>query len=282
MFSIHSSFTFCLHHSTWQGFFLLWHSLSYLGVSDLLVDGSRLHLLQRTHNAVLLAPVGLNQGIHSVRVKHDVVGCHQQHPAHCTLSHQGKREGWLSNQGFQENIYYMEEKLCIFCLTTKGNQKHLCCISNWRPNPFETANVLNQVEVIDWQHWPLQCFHLVPGSESAAVQYHEYRCVCMCVWEQDSFLNRACVCTLLQHTQTHTSTHTHTHAHTFRQAVMDQLGGVCLYFIVWQPGSWLLSCLLWIPLLHTHPICSTCASTFWCAKVKNFLFLLIYICIIVK
>lgn len=67
-------------------FFLLWHSLSDLGVSDLLVDGGRLHLLKRTHDAVLLAPVGLNQGVHPVRVKHDVVGCHQQHPTDCALN----------------------------------------------------------------------------------------------------------------------------------------------------------------------------------------------------
>lgn len=73
---------------------LLWHHLSDLGVSDLLVDGGRLHLLQRTHDAVLLAAVGLNPGVHPVRVEHDVVGCDQQHPAHCALN---ETEGWLSN-----------------------------------------------------------------------------------------------------------------------------------------------------------------------------------------
>ena len=66
-------------------FLLLWHSLSGLGVGDLLVDGGRLHLLQRTHDAVLLAPMGLNQWVHPVRVEHDVVRRHEQHPAHRTL-----------------------------------------------------------------------------------------------------------------------------------------------------------------------------------------------------
>lgn len=64
---------------------LLWDSFFDLGVSDLLADGGGLHLLQRTHDAVLLTSMGLNQGVHAVRVKHDVVGCHQQHPAHCAL-----------------------------------------------------------------------------------------------------------------------------------------------------------------------------------------------------
>lgn len=77
-----------------QCFFLLRHSLSDLGVSDLLADGSRLDFLQRTHDAVLLAPMGLNQWVHPVRVKHDVVGCHQQHPAHRTLDEHRKKEGW--------------------------------------------------------------------------------------------------------------------------------------------------------------------------------------------
>ena len=74
---------------------LLWHRLSDLGVRDLLVDGGGLDLLQRTHDAVLLAAVGQNQGVHPVRVEHDVVGCDQQHPAHCAL---GGTDGRLSNE----------------------------------------------------------------------------------------------------------------------------------------------------------------------------------------
>lgn len=66
-------------------FSVLWHSLSNLWISDLFVDGSRLHLLQGTHDTVLLAPVGLNHRVHPVRVKHDVVGCDQQHPTNSTL-----------------------------------------------------------------------------------------------------------------------------------------------------------------------------------------------------
>lgn len=66
-------------------FSLLWHGLSDLGIGDLFVDGCRLHLLQGTHDAVLLAPVHLNHGVHPVRVKHDVVGRDQQHPANSTL-----------------------------------------------------------------------------------------------------------------------------------------------------------------------------------------------------
>ena len=65
--------------------------------------------------------------------------------------------------------------------TTNDNQKDLCHINSWGPNPFETTNVLNQVEIIDWHHWPLQCFHLVPGSESTVVQYHGSVCGCLCV-----------------------------------------------------------------------------------------------------
>lgn len=65
---------------------LLWHSLSDLGVSDLLADSCRLNLLHRTHDAILFAPMGLNQGVHPVRVEHDVVGRDQQHPAHGTLN----------------------------------------------------------------------------------------------------------------------------------------------------------------------------------------------------
>lgn len=93
-----------LPQSICQCFFLLWHSLSDLGVSDLLVDGGRLNLLQRTHDTVLLAPVGLNQGVHPVRVKHDVVGCDQQHPAHRALNQHGEEEGWLNNNGIQQNF----------------------------------------------------------------------------------------------------------------------------------------------------------------------------------
>lgn len=79
-------------------FLLLWHGLSDLGVGDLLVDSGRLHLLQGTHDTVLLKPVGLNQGVHPVRVKHDVVGCDQQHPAHRALNQRGKR-GMGERQG---------------------------------------------------------------------------------------------------------------------------------------------------------------------------------------
>lgn len=76
-------------------FLLLWHGLSDLGVGDLLVDSGRLHLLQRTHDTVLLKPMGLNQGVHPVRVKHDVVGCDQQHPTHRALNAEcgKKRDG---------------------------------------------------------------------------------------------------------------------------------------------------------------------------------------------
>lgn len=93
-----------LPQSICQCFFLLWHSLSDLGVSDLLVDGSRLNLLQRTHDTELLAPVGLNQGVHPVRVKHDVVGCDQQHPAHRALNQHGEKEEWVNNNGIQPNF----------------------------------------------------------------------------------------------------------------------------------------------------------------------------------
>lgn len=65
--------------------FLLGNRLSDLRVGDLLADGGRLHLLQGTHDAVLLASVGLNQRIHAVGVEHDVVGCDQQHPTHRAL-----------------------------------------------------------------------------------------------------------------------------------------------------------------------------------------------------
>lgn len=90
-------------------FFLLWHGLSGLGISDLFEDGGRLHLLQRTHDAVLLAPVGLNHGVHPVRVKHDVVGCDQQHPTNCTLKeprHGGKKtEGRVKDTEIQQDFY---------------------------------------------------------------------------------------------------------------------------------------------------------------------------------
>lgn len=66
--------------------FLLGHSLSDLGVSDLLADSCRLNLLHGTHDAILFTPVGLNQGVHPVRIEHDVVGRDQQHPAHGTLN----------------------------------------------------------------------------------------------------------------------------------------------------------------------------------------------------
>lgn len=74
-------------------FLLLGDGLSDLGVSDLLADGGRLHLLQGTHDAVLLAPVGLYQGVHAVRVEHDVVWRHQQHPTHCALKATQKKKG---------------------------------------------------------------------------------------------------------------------------------------------------------------------------------------------
>lgn len=104
-----------LPQSICQCFFLLWHSLSDPGVSDLLVDGGRLNLLQRTHDTVLLAPVGLNQGVHPVRVKHDVVGCDQQHPAHRALNQHGEEEGWVNNNGIQQNFLIPKKvQLCMF------------------------------------------------------------------------------------------------------------------------------------------------------------------------
>ena len=57
-------------------FVLLGHAASDLGVGDVLAHGSGLDLFQRTHDAVLLTAVGLHQGVHPVRVEHDVVGCH--------------------------------------------------------------------------------------------------------------------------------------------------------------------------------------------------------------
>ncbi len=113
VFFIYTPFRFCLQQSIRQGFFLLGHSLSDLGVSDLLVDSGRLHFLQRTHNAVLLTPMGLNQWVHPVRVKHDVVGCHQQNPAHRTLKQHRKREGWVRNDGIHQNFSYMKEQLSM-------------------------------------------------------------------------------------------------------------------------------------------------------------------------
>lgn len=95
--------------SKWALFFLLWHSLSDLGVSDLFVDGGRLHLLQRTHDAVLLAAVGLNHRVHPVRVKHDVVRCDQQHPTNCTLKEarhgEKKTEKRVKDNEIQQNFY---------------------------------------------------------------------------------------------------------------------------------------------------------------------------------
>ena len=72
---------------------LLWDGFSDLGFCDLLEDGGRLHLLQRTHNAVLFASMSLNQRIHAVRVKHDVVGCNQQHAANSTLMTTWEKRG---------------------------------------------------------------------------------------------------------------------------------------------------------------------------------------------
>lgn len=95
-------------------FSLLWHGLSDLGVGDLFVDGGGLHLLQGTHDAVLLAPVGLNHGVHPVRVKHDVVGCDQQHPTNCTLKRPRRGE---QNRGAGEQTEIRRDLYGIFaCL----------------------------------------------------------------------------------------------------------------------------------------------------------------------
>lgn len=80
-------------HTVRLCFLLLRDGLSDLGVSDLLADGGRLHLLQGTHDAVLLAPVGLYQGVYAVRVEHNVVGRHQQHPTNCALKAAQKIKG---------------------------------------------------------------------------------------------------------------------------------------------------------------------------------------------
>lgn len=109
-------------------FFLLWHSLSDLGVSDLFVDGGRLHLLQRTHDAVLLAAVGLNHGVHPVRVKHDVVGCDQQHPTNCTLKEprhgeKKQKDGWRQRDPTQ----FFLQQFWMFI----GNQVMKCTCGAW-------------------------------------------------------------------------------------------------------------------------------------------------------
>lgn len=114
--------------SKWALFFLLWHSLSDLGVSDLFVDGGRLHLLQRTHDAVLLAPVGLNHGVHPVRVKHDVVGCDQQHPTNCTLKEPGQGEKTPQRDGWRQRD--PTEFLQHFCMFI-GNQVIKCTFGAW-------------------------------------------------------------------------------------------------------------------------------------------------------
>lgn len=155
-------------------FLLLRHSLFDLGVGNLFVDGSRLHFLQRTHDAILLTPICQNKGVHPVGVEHDVVGCHKQHPAYRALTTTQKMGGTGEVQRDPLKLLISERDISN---SAKANQNHLSHITNWRPNPSEATNVLNQVEVINWQCWALQCFHLVLGSESAVVQYHGSVCV---------------------------------------------------------------------------------------------------------
>lgn len=128
-----------------HSFLLLWHGLSDLGVGDLLVDSGRLHLLQRTHDTILLKPMSLNQGVHSVGVEHDVVGCDQQHPTHRALNIHGEKRETRQGDPTETGLALYTHQL------RKQNQKHVCYIVNWRPNPFETTNVPNQVQAIDCQ-----------------------------------------------------------------------------------------------------------------------------------
>lgn len=108
-------------HTVRLCFLLLRDGLSDLGVSDLLADGGRLHLLQGTHDAVLLAPVGLYQWVHAVRVEHNVVGRHQQHPTNCALKAAQKikgkkRGGW----GDPSHPFFIHQR------------KHLACYPAWK------------------------------------------------------------------------------------------------------------------------------------------------------